>query len=220
MNKSTIILLLTALLANGCIFDSGDDISENNLLTPFTLNITGDWNFELDEDTTFRYSNYIAFSFESEVKSDTAIMRKRNLITLKANNREFNNQKIFQIEFRFNGLQPKPGKYKLTNPDSVQLTDNGNVTMNVRNLRVKQSNESRTRQQFVWQPQDGFVTVTKYDNERLQGSYEFTGNLSQGRKQIFDNNGVIVEDVKYEDIKEAVFVEGRFDVDMSESDDN
>ena len=59
MNKSTIILLLTALLANGCIFDSGDEISENNLLTPFTLNITGDWNFELNEDTTFRYSSRV-----------------------------------------------------------------------------------------------------------------------------------------------------------------
>ena len=67
---------------------------------------------------------------------------------------------------------------------------------------------------------DKFKTHFQNNNNLLQGTYEFTGNLTEGREHVIDNNSNIIRDVKFDSIKKAVFIEGRFDVDMSESDDN
>jgi len=89
--------------------------------------------------------------------------------------------------------------------------------MIIENTVDKQSSNSITLQKFRWEPEEGSVTVTRYDGDRFQGSYEFIGNLSHGIEQARNKNGEIVEEIIYEDVKEAVFIEGRFDRDLTET---
>ena len=118
------------------------------------------------------------------------------------------------VALTFNEIQPKPGTYNLNNDDT------GRVQMTVRVDTRTQFADSLISQHFEWEPHEGRATVTRYNNNLLQGTYEFTGNLTEGREHVIDNNSNIIRDVKFDSIKKAVFIEGRFDVDMSESDDN
>jgi|GEM_PF-6315328 len=216
-----ILMILAAVLAQGCITDSGDNQSLNSLDTPFTVNITGDWNFELEQDTTFRYTSSVNTEVFSDQNSDSILVRERTKFLGSASKQDSNDRKRFRVTLIFAELQPQPGTYELGSSemesDDGSLNDNGHVRMIIENTVDKQSSNSITLQKFRWEPEEGSVTVTRYDGDRFQGSYEFIGNLSHGIEQARNKNGEIVEEIIYEDVKEAVFIEGRFDRDLTET---
>lgn len=216
-----ILVFLAAVLTRGCISDSGDNQSLNSLDTPFTVNITGDWNFELDQDTTFQFASSLNTTFDSDQNPDSVHVRKGTRFDATANSQDINARKRFKITLLFAELQPKPGTYNLgsseNDSDETQLDDRGHVRMIIENTINKQSSSSTTNQKFRWEPVEGSVTVTRNDDDRFQGSYEFIGNLSHGIEQARNKNGEIVEEIIYEDVKEAVFIEGRFDRVLTET---
>lgn len=216
-----ILMILATVLAQGCITDSGDNQSLNSLDTPFTVNITGDWNFELDQDTTFRHTSSLNTTFSSNQRPDSVFLREHTRFLASANNQDKNDHKRFRISLLFAELQPKPGTYTLgsseNDSEETPLNDRGRVRMTIENTINKQSSNSITIQKFEWEPEEGSVTVTRYDGDRFQGSFEFIGNLSHGIEQARNKNGEIVKEIIYEDVKEAVFIEGRFDRDLSET---
>ena len=221
MDKTIILMILAAIMVQGCISDSGDNQPLNSLDTPFTVNITGDWNFELDQDTTFRYTSSLQTSSSSIQNADSVNERRVTKFLGSANRRDINADKRFRLTLLFAELQPKPGTYNLgsseNDSDETQLDDSGRIRMIIENTVNSQSSNSTTIQKFKWEPEEGTVTITRYDGDRLQGSYEFTGTLSHGIERTRNRDGETVEEIIYEDVKEAVFIEGRFDRDLTEN---
>jgi len=219
-----ILMILAAVMVQGCITDSGDNQPLNSLETPFTVNITGDWNFELDQDTTFRYTSSLQTSSSSNQNADSVQDRRVTKFLASANRQDINAEKRFRFTLLFAKLQPKPGTYNLgsseNGSDETQVDDSGNIQMIIENTVDSQSSNSTTSQKFKWEPEEGSVTITRYDGDRVQGSYEFIGNLSHGIEQVRNKDGEIVEEIEYNDVKEAVFIEGHFDRDLTNTEND
>ena len=215
---SIITVMGFMLFVTGCLVDSNDGTSpEFQINTPMVLDISGRWDINLDQDTTFAYETSFEQIRDVEEQNDSLRVLKRISFQIEARKNGNNPRQIFisgSITGDVKEGERYPVRRRISNDEFSRILNGENTIARVSTnyaelLNLGEENEGRLNLGFI--SNSGHIEIVRFDGERLKATIDFSSDLIGGRELIYvsrDSANV----TEYEPDTNAVQIESLIDI--------
>jgi len=219
------IFAAISFMLTGCLVDSNSGtFSDFQIDTPLVLDISGRWNFDLDEDTTFSYETRFSRSLDIADRDDTRQVIEQTSFRVTA---ERNRDERLLVTLTANILgslkegETYPVQSTISDEERRQIINENKTIVLSHSTYSKITNlreENEQRLQLVFESNNGTMEVIRLDTERFKAHITFLANLEDGREFVYVDSDS-VNSTEFVPDTNAVEIESFIDIPLGRTND-